>query len=167
MRSMSHCHARATESNASSPSSANAVKNRLAKKGIGDEPADIVEPEGRQHDLMHARIGFADRLECPQERVRGADLVVPVGPDDHEVSHLRMRDQVLEEVEHRCIQPLQIVKKQRERVLLPREYTEEAPENRLETVLRVLRRQVRDWRLFSDHELQLGNEVHDELTVLA
>jgi hypothetical protein len=34
----------------------------------------------------------------------------------------------------------------------------------LEAVLRLLRRQVRDRRLSSDHELQLGNEVHDELT---
>src|SRR5216684_5698132 len=78
-----------------------------------------------------------------------------------------MRDQVLEEVERCGIQPLQIVQKQRERVLLPREYAEEAPEDHLEAALRVLRRQVRDGWLFSDHELQLGNEVHDELAVRA
>src|SRR6202521_2190634 len=56
---------------------------------------------------------------------------------------------------------------QRERVLLPREDAEEAPEHHPEAVLRLLRRQVRDRRLCSDHELQLGNEVHDELTVRA
>src|SRR5260370_37303333 len=81
--------------------------------------------------------------------------------------HLRVRDQVLQKVERRGIQPLQIVKKQREGVFLPRKHAEEAPENHLESVLRVLRRQLRDGRLFSDHELQLGNEVHDELTVRA
>src|SRR5882762_6856754 len=78
-----------------------------------------------------------------------------------------MRDQVLEEVERRCIQPLQVVKKQGERVLLPCEYAEEAPEDHLEAALRVQWRQVRDRWLFSDHELQLGNEVHDELAVRA
>jgi hypothetical protein len=38
-------------------------------QGVGDEPADIVEPERRQHDLMHPRIGVADRLERAHERV--------------------------------------------------------------------------------------------------
>src|SRR5467141_1144441 len=51
-------------------------------------------------------------------------------------------------------------------MLCPGEHAQETYECHLKTVLRVLRRQVRDWRLFSDHELQLGNEVHDELTVL-
>src|SRR6202045_2634161 len=74
---------------------------------------------------------------------------------------------MLEEVERRGIQPLQIVEEQRERVLLAREHPEEAPEHHLETVLRVSRRQVRDWRLFPDHEFQLGNEVNDELTIRA
>ena len=72
---------------------------------------------------------------------------------------------MLEEAERRRIQPLQIVEEQRERALLGREDAEEAPENHLEAVPRVLRRQVRDRRLCSDHELQLGNEVHHELTV--
>ncbi len=55
---------------------------RLAMEGVGDESADIVEPEGRQHDPMHTRIGFADRLERPQKWVRGADLVIPVSAND-------------------------------------------------------------------------------------
>jgi hypothetical protein len=38
---------------------------------------------------------------------------------------------------------------------------------RLEAVLRVLRRQVRDRWLFPNHELQLGNEVDHELTIRA
>ena len=41
---------------------------RLAVQGIGDEPADIVEPEGRQHDLLHPRSGLADR---PSVRMSG------------------------------------------------------------------------------------------------
>src|ERR1700688_3111800 len=72
-----------------------------------------------------------------------------------------------EEVKRCCIQTLQIVKKQRQRVLLAREYPKEAPEHHLEAVLRVLRRQLRDRWLFPDHELQLGNEIHHELTIRA
>src|SRR5712672_1666303 len=74
---------------------------------------------------------------------------------------------MLNEVERCCIQPLQIIEEQRERVLRPGEYAEEAPEHELEAVLRVLRRQLRDRRLFPDYELQLGNEVHDELSIWA
>ena len=114
---------------------------------------------------MHPRIGFADRLQRSQKRVRGVDLVVPVGADQQQVPHLRVHNEVLEEVERRCVQPLQIIEEQRERVLLAREHSEEAPEHHLETVLHVLRRQIRDGRLFSDHELQLGDDVDDELTI--
>jgi len=74
---------------------------------------------------------------------------------------------MLEEVERCCIQPLQIVEEQGKRVLLAREHREEASENHLEAVLRVLRRQIRNRRLFSDHELQLGNEIDEDLTIRA
>src|SRR6202023_1093579 len=140
---------------------------RLAMHRIGDELADIVESERRQNDLFDPRSGFADRLQRTQKRMRGTDLVVPVGADQQQVPHFRVRNQMLEEVERCCIQPLQIIEEQRERVLLACEHPEEAPENHLETVLRVLRRRVRDRWLFPDHELELGNEVDDELTVWA
>lgn len=78
-----------------------------------------------------------------------------------------MRNQMLEKVERCRVQPLQIVEEQRERMLLARECPEETPEHHLESILRVLRRKLRDRRLFPDHELQLGNEVDDELTIRA
>src|SRR5271168_445413 len=81
--------------------------------------------------------------------------------------HIRMRDQVLDEVERRRVQPLQIIEEQRERVLLAREHAKETPENHLKAILGVLWGQVRDGRLLPNHELQLGNEVNDELTIRA
>src|ERR1700722_10057524 len=45
------------------------------------------------------------------------------------------------------------------------EHSEETSEYHLEAVLSIPRREVRDRWLFSDHELQLGHEVDDELTV--
>jgi hypothetical protein len=78
-----------------------------------------------------------------------------------------MRDQLLDEIERRRIQPLQIVEEQRERVLLAREHAKEAPEDHLKAILGVLRRHVRDRWLFSDNELELGNKVDDKLAVRA
>src|SRR5260370_18972895 len=189
MRSMFDGRGVAAGSNASNPSSTSAIKNWIAKNGlpaifswtnsangralrlaverISDEPSNIVELKRRQHDLMHPRINRTDRLQRPQKRVRGTDLVVPISSDQQQVLHLRMRNQMLKEVERCCIQPLQIVEEQGERVLLPRKHPKEAPERHLETALHVVRRQVGDRRLLSDHELQLGNEIHDELTIWA
>src|SRR5260370_5921050 len=45
------------------------------------------------------------------------------------------------------------------------EHAQEPQECYLKTVLRLLRGRVSDRRLFPEHELQLRNEVHDELTV--
>ena len=51
-----------------------------------------------------------------------------------------MRHQMLKQIERCCIKPLQIIEEQRERMLFSREHAEEASENHLEAVLRVLRR---------------------------
>src|SRR6202046_3687811 len=83
------------------------------------------------------------------------------------MSNLWMRNQMIDQVERRGIQPLQIVKEQGERMLLAGKDSEEAPEHHLEAVPGILRRQVRDRRLFSDHQFQLGNQVHNDLTILA
>ena len=72
-----------------------------------------------------------------------------------------MRDQTLEEIERCCIQPLQIIEEQRERVLRPGERAEEAPEHQLEAVLRLSRRQVWNGRLFPDDDLHLRDEADD------
>ena len=95
----------------------------------------------------------------------GTDLVVPIGADQQQVPHLRVRDQMLDEVERGGIQPLQIIEEQRERMLRRGERAKEAPEHQLKSVLRFLRRQVGNGRLFPDDELQFGNEVDHQLSV--
>ena len=97
----------------------------------------------------------------------GADLVIAIGPDQQQVPHVRVRDQVLKEIQRCRIEPLQIVEEQCERVLLPRKDAKEAPENHLEAAFRVLRRQIPDRLLCADHRLQIGNEIHHELHVRA
>src|SRR6267143_5475280 len=132
---------------------------RLAAKRIRNEPSQVFAGKRRKTTLLHQGSRRADRLQRPHKRVRGTDFVVLVGADQQQVPHFRVRNQMLKEVERRRIQPLQIIKEQRERVLLAREHPEEALENQLEAVLRVLRRQVRDRWLFPNHQLQLANEV--------
>ena len=136
-------------------------------QAFGDELADIVVSERRKRDFLNPQSRAADRFERPQKRVRGADLVVPVGPDQQQMPHLRVCDQVLDEIERRCVQPLQIIEEQRERMFLAREHAEEASENHLEAVLRVLWRQIGDRRLFPDHQFQFGDEIDDQAAIRA
>src|ERR1700758_4021364 len=132
-------------------------------QGIGDERADVVERERRQYNLLDPRSSFAERFQRPRERVRRTDFVVTVGPDQHQVLHVRIGNEVLHEFKGLRVQPLQIVEEQRERVLWPGERTEETPEHQLEAVPRVLRRQVRNGWLFANDKFQLGDELNDQL----
>ena len=72
-----------------------------------------------------------------------------------QVPHIRLRQQVLDEVERRRVEPLQVVEEQRQRMLRPGEDADEPPEHQLEAALRVLWRQLRDRRLVSDDELSV------------
>jgi hypothetical protein len=79
------------------------------------------------------------------------------------VPHFRIANQALHQFNCCRVQPLQIIKEQRQRVLRPRERTEEAPEHQLEAILCILRRQVWNGRLFPDEEPQFGDKVDDQL----
>src|SRR5258708_11138552 len=130
-----------------------------------DERAGILEPERCQHNFADWRSSLADLLQSPQKCVRRTHLVVPVGTDEQPVPDLRICDQTLNEVEGCSIQPLQIIKKESERVLRLGEHTEEAPEHQLEPMLRISRREFCDRRLFADDELHLRDKADDQLAV--
>src|ERR1700739_547641 len=134
-------------------------------QGIGDERPDGVERERRQYNLLDPPSSFAERFQRPRERARRTDFVVTVGPDQHQVLHVRIGNDVLQEFKSCRVQPLQIVEEQRERVLWPGERTEEPPEHQLEAVPRVLRRQICNGRLPADDELHLWDEIDDELAI--
>src|ERR1700740_1287617 len=97
--------------------------------------------------------------------MRRPDFVVAIGPDQHQVPQIGIGKQVLQEFKSCPVQPLQIVEKQRERVLRPGKYSEESTEYQLEPVPRILRRQVRDRRLLSDDKFPLRDEVDDKLAI--
>src|ERR1700746_952397 len=110
----------------------------LTMHGVSDKPNNIVEHQRGQHDLLDPCSRLAYPVECSSKRMRGADLIVPVGPDEQQMPHLRVGAQVLEELERRGIQPLQIIEEQRQRVLRLRESPEETPENQLEAIPGIL-----------------------------
>ena len=66
------------------------------------------------------------------------------------------------QVQRRHIEPLQVVEEERQRMFRPGEDSDEAPEHKLEASLRVLRRNLRDRRLFADDQLQFGNQIDDK-----
>src|SRR5208283_487199 len=80
---------------------------------------------------------------------------------------IRLCQQVLEEIERRSIQPLQIVKEQRQRMLRPGEDIEEAAKHQLESALRVSRWQLRRRRLPADEEFEIGEQRQHERAVRA
>src|ERR1700692_4729976 len=81
--------------------------------------------------------------------------------------HFRVRDQMLEEIERRRVEPLQIVEDQRERMFRPCEYRDEAPEDQLESILSVLRWKIRHRWLRADYKFQFRDKVNNEQPVWA
>ena len=140
---------------------------RFAVKRIRNQPSQVFTGEGRKHDLLHYRSRFADRFELAHQRMGGIDLVVPIGADQQQVLHIRLGQQILEQIERCRVEPLQIVEEQRQRMFRPGEYADESPEHQLKTTLCVLRRKLRNRRLFTDDELQFGDEVDHEPSVRA
>src|SRR5215469_14850275 len=94
--------------------------------------------------------------------MRGIDFIVPVSADQHEVSQIRPSHQILEQVERRRVEPLQIVEKKSQRMFRSGKDTNESPEHGLEAVLRLLRLKLRDRRLVADNEPELRDEVGHE-----
>ena len=117
---------------------------RLAAKSIRNQLPKVLTGERRKHDLLHLSASGLDGVELAHQRMGRSDFVVPVGADQQQVLHIRPGQQVLEQIERRRVEPLQVVEEQRQRMLRPREHADEAPEHQLEAALRVLRRQAQE-----------------------
>ena len=92
----------------------------VAVERIRNQLAHVLVGERRKDDLLHERSGVSDRIERAHQRMGGRDFVVPVGADQQHVPHIRLRQQVFEQIERGRIEPLQIVEEQGQRMLRPR-----------------------------------------------
>src|SRR5690242_9951239 len=101
-------------------------------------------------------------VQFAHERVARIHFVVPVGADQQQILHVGLGEQILDQVQGRSIEPLQIVEKDSQRMFLSREYSDKSPKHELESALGVLWRKVGDWRLFPDDELQFRDEIHNQ-----
>src|SRR6266851_4603892 len=106
-----------------------------------------------------------DRLELQHQRMGGADFIVAIRTDQHEVPQIRPGEHVLEQIERRGVEPLQIVEKERQRMFGFSENPDESPQHELEQALRVLGREIGDGRLLSHAELELRDQVHHQPSV--
>ena len=71
--------------------------------------------------------------------------------------HIPLGQQILEQLQRCHVEPLQIIEKERERMLRARKHGDESAENQLKAGSRLLRRKIRDGWLHSDDELQFGD----------
>ena len=61
----------------------------LAMKGIRNQLPEVVAGERLQADLLHPCSGLTDRIELAHQWMRGIDLVVAIGADQHQMLQLR------------------------------------------------------------------------------
>ena len=108
---------------------------------------------------------MADRFELAHQRVGGIDLVVPIGADQQQVLQIGARQQILEQIECRRVQPLQVVEEQRKRMFGPRKHADKSPEHQLKASLRFLWRKLRHWRLLANDVLQFRDELDNQQSV--
>src|SRR4029077_2988157 len=120
---------------------------RFAAKCIRNQLREVFAGERRKRDLLNPRTGVLDGLKLAYQRMHGIDLVVPISADQHQVLHIRSGQEILQQIERRRVEPLQVVEEQRERVFRLSEYADKPPEHHLEAPLRILRLQIRDWWL--------------------
>ena len=146
-------------------SCASGVPLRFAVKRIRNQLSQIFTGQGRKYDVLHTRSSLAHRFELAHQRMGGIDFVVAIGADQQQMLHIWPGQQILEQIERRRVEPLQIVEEQGQRMLRPREYADKSPKHQLEAALRVLWRKLGNRGLFSYDELQFGNEIHHELSV--
>jgi hypothetical protein len=76
-----------------------------------------------------------------------------------------LTQQILEQIERRRIQPLQVIEEQSQRMLRTGEYADESPKDQLKAALRVLWRKSGYRWLLSYDELELRDDIHNERSV--
>src|SRR5262245_3458414 len=125
----------------------------LAAKRVCKQLLEMLPGERRKRNLPYLSAGTPDRVELAHQRMGNTDFVVAIGPDQHQMLWVRPRQQILQQVERRRVEPLQIVEKQGQWMLLPREYADKTAEHQLKAALSIPWWNFRNRRLVSDNEL--------------
>src|SRR5918996_368312 len=97
--------------------------------------------------------------------MRHIQLIVPVGADEQKIVGFSARRETLEQLDRGLVEPLQVIQKQNEGTTGLSKHLNETAEYRPEAVAGLERWQVRQRRLFTDDEREVGQHIHDQLTV--
>src|SRR5215475_9003285 len=138
---------------------------RLAAKGIRNQLPEMLSAERPKRDLLYPSAGGLDRVELAHERMACRDFVVAVGADEEKIADIRSAQQVFQQVERRRVEPLQVIKEERQRMVRPREDADKLPKGQLKAPLRVLWRKLRDRGRLSDDELYFRNEIGNQSSI--
>jgi hypothetical protein len=108
---------------------------------------------------LHCRSALADRIELADQRVGGIDLVVSIRANEQQVLQIGAGQQIFEQIECCCIQPLQVIEEERKRMFRSCEHADETPKDQLKTSLRFLRRKLRNGWLLANDVLSIPERV--------
>src|SRR5262244_2556362 len=92
----------------------------------------------------------------------GSDFVIAVSADEEKMTEIGPAQQVFQQVERPCIEPLQVIEEQRQGMFRPSEDADKLPKHQLEAPLRVLWRKLRDRLRLSNDELHFRNDIHNQ-----
>ena len=97
------------------------VSNELADIGLGQRPED---------EVSDRRPFRADLVERAPQRMRGADLAVPVSAHEEQVADARVDHEVHDQSQAGGVSPLQVIEEDDQRTLFARERAEELAQER-------------------------------------
>src|SRR6195952_5887501 len=118
----------------------------------------MLAAERGKHDVLQPHAGISHYLEFAPQGMSVVDLVVPKCADKEQMLRIGPDQKVLDQIECRRVQPLQIIEKKRQWVLGSCKDADETTEHALEPVLRLHRRKVENWWLVADDQSQLRDE---------
>ncbi len=106
-----------------------------------------------QHDVLHDRAGLANHRELPASAGAPRQPRCLCTADEKQMLRLGLDQDVLQQIERRGVEPLEIVEEERQRMLGAREHTDQPKKSCVEARLCVRRRKFWNRRLLADHEL--------------
>src|SRR5215831_11766487 len=127
----------------------------------------MLSAERPKRDLLYPSASGLDRVELAHERMACRDFVVAVGADEEKMAQIGPAQQVFQQIERRCVEPLQVIEEERQGMFRPREDADKLSKHQLEAPLRVLWRKLRNRRRLSADELQFRNQTHNQSCVQA
>src|SRR5215831_8103521 len=104
---------------------------RLTAKGVPNQVPEMPAGEWPKRDLLYFCASGFDRLQLAHQRMRGSDFVVAVGADEEKVAEIGSAQQVFQQVERRRVEPLQVIKKERQGMFWSCEDADELPKHHL------------------------------------